>query len=39
MASSGTQSGWYYYYAPFGTPGNRWFHRLATATDLIEADL
>lgn len=38
-ASSGTQPGWYYYYAPFGSPGNRWFHRLATATDLIEADL
>jgi hypothetical protein len=34
-----SKSGWVYYYAPFGTPGNRWFYDPATGQNIQEAGL
>jgi len=39
LYASGRLSGWYFYYAPFGRPGERWFHSLASGTDIKEGDL
>jgi hypothetical protein len=32
-------SGWVYYYAPFGTPGNRWFYDPASGQPVPESSL
>jgi len=32
----GTYSGWYYYYAPWGSPGKRWFYDSYRKRDLLE---
>jgi hypothetical protein len=37
-AGSG-KSGWVYYYAPFGSPGNRWFYDPSTGQNVQEAGL
>lgn len=39
LYASGAINGWYYYYAPYGTPGDRWFHELATGLDKREDQL
>lgn len=39
-ASAGPgKSGWAYYYAPFGTPGNRWFYDPASGQNIQETGL
>jgi hypothetical protein len=35
----GAANGWFYYYAPFGTPGNRWFYELSTGRDIPESEM
>ncbi|MEX0325390.1 MAG: hypothetical protein AB3N33_04810 [Puniceicoccaceae bacterium] len=37
MFKLGANSGWYYYYAPFGTPGERFFYNPATGETGLEA--
>ena len=37
--TGGSHPGWYYYYAPFGSPGKRWFHDLGRRLDLRESEL
>jgi uncharacterized membrane protein len=37
MYKLGANSGWYYYYAPFGTPGQRFFYNPATGQSGLEA--
>jgi hypothetical protein len=39
MYASGRLNGWYFYYAPHGRPGERWFNHLASGTDIREDDL
>jgi hypothetical protein len=39
MYASGRFSGWYFYYAPYGSPGNRWFHDLGRVLDVPESEL
>ncbi|MEX0332484.1 MAG: hypothetical protein AB3N64_13785 [Puniceicoccaceae bacterium] len=39
MFKLGANSGWYYYYAPFGTPGERFFYNPATGETGLEADI
>ena len=39
MYASGRLDGWYFYYAPYGRPGARWFHHLARGFDIKEPDL
>jgi hypothetical protein len=39
MFASGRLNGWYFYYAPYGLPGQRWFHHLASGSDIRESDL
>lgn len=39
LYASGQRNGWYFYYAPYGSPGNRWFNDLSTGADIPEAEM
>jgi len=38
-AYAGPDAGWYYYYAPYGSPGNRWFYDPKSGQPLLESTL